>query len=77
MVEVKLTGKPMEDRLADRLRNSGDAAHADTVVQQGSSPLRTFAAMTAGLPSITPATILRCANGSLPMPTVATCTIKA
>jgi hypothetical protein len=30
--EVKLTGKSMEQRLADRRKNSGDVAHADHVV---------------------------------------------
>jgi hypothetical protein len=33
MVEVKLTGKPMEQRIADRLKNSGDTANADVVAQ--------------------------------------------
>ena len=29
--EVKLTGKSMEQRLADRTKNSGDVKHADVV----------------------------------------------
>ena len=32
MVETKLTGKSMEERLRDRTRNSGDVKHADHVV---------------------------------------------
>ena len=32
----------MEARITNRLRNSGDTAHADVVVQKGSSPNRTF-----------------------------------
>jgi chromosome segregation ATPase len=32
MVEVKHSGKSMEERLRDRTRNSGDVAHADHVV---------------------------------------------
>jgi hypothetical protein len=42
MVEVKLTGKSMEQRIADRLKNSGDAQHADVVVQKGDGPTRCF-----------------------------------
>jgi hypothetical protein len=44
MTEVKYRsdkGGP-EKRIADRLKNSGDAQHADHVVQKGSSPNRTF-----------------------------------
>jgi hypothetical protein len=44
MVEVKYRtdkGGP-ERRTADRLKNSGDAKHADYVVQKGNSPERTF-----------------------------------
>jgi hypothetical protein len=33
MVETKLTGKSMEQRLADRTKNSGDVKHADHVVK--------------------------------------------
>jgi hypothetical protein len=32
----------MEQRITNRLRNSGDTQHADVVVQKGSSPNRTF-----------------------------------
>ena len=32
MVETKLTGKSMEERLRDRTRNSGDVKHADHIV---------------------------------------------
>jgi hypothetical protein len=35
-------GATPEARVASRLRNSGDTAHADHVVQKGSSPNRTF-----------------------------------
>jgi hypothetical protein len=42
MVEVKLTGKSMEQRIADRLKNSGDAQHADVVVQKGDGPTRCY-----------------------------------
>jgi len=38
--EVKLTGPSMEQRIANRLKNSGDAKHADVVVQKGDSPER-------------------------------------
>jgi hypothetical protein len=33
MVEVKLSGKSMEERLRDRTKNSGDVKHADHVVE--------------------------------------------
>jgi hypothetical protein len=32
----------MAERVAKRLRNSGDVKHADVTVQKGSSPTRTF-----------------------------------
>jgi hypothetical protein len=35
-------GATPEARVTSRLRNSGDAQHADHVVQKGSSPSRTF-----------------------------------
>jgi hypothetical protein len=41
MTEVKLTGKSMEQRIADRLKNSGDTAHADHSVVHGTGPTRT------------------------------------
>jgi hypothetical protein len=41
MAEVKLTGKSMEQRVADRLKNSGDTANADVSVVHGTGPTRT------------------------------------
>jgi hypothetical protein len=38
---VKLTGKPMQDRIHDRLRNSGAGAKPDVSVQKGEGPTRT------------------------------------
>jgi hypothetical protein len=35
-------GSGPEQRIANRLRNSGDAKHADNVVQKGDGPTRTF-----------------------------------
>jgi DNA-binding transcriptional regulator LsrR (DeoR family) len=35
-------GATTEERIASRLRNSGDAKHADVVTKDGTSPLRTF-----------------------------------
>jgi hypothetical protein len=40
MVEIKHSGKSMEQRVADRLKNSGDAAHADHSVVHGTGPTR-------------------------------------
>jgi hypothetical protein len=40
MVEVKHSGKSMDQRVADRLRNSGDAAHADHHNVHGTGPTR-------------------------------------
>jgi hypothetical protein len=40
MVEVKHSGKSMEQRVADRLRNSGDTAHADHHAIHGTGPTR-------------------------------------
>jgi hypothetical protein len=40
MVEVHHSGKSMEQRVADRLKNSGDAAHADHSVVHGTGPTR-------------------------------------
>ena len=40
--EVKYRGPTEAERIAARLRNSGDHRHADTVDQRGSSPLRHF-----------------------------------
>jgi hypothetical protein len=41
MVEIKHSGKSMEQRIADRLKNSGDTAHADGSVVHGTGPTRT------------------------------------
>ena len=40
MVEVKHSGKSMEQRVADRLKNSGDTAHADHHAVHGTGPTR-------------------------------------
>ena len=44
MPDIKLTGKPMDQRISDRLRNSGEGkdVRPDVTVQKGNSPLRTF-----------------------------------
>ena len=42
MVENRLSGKSMEQRITDRLKNSGDAKNADVVVQKGEGPTRAF-----------------------------------
>jgi hypothetical protein len=39
--EVKLTGKSMEQRIADRLKTSGDP-RAEIVTKQGEGPTRVF-----------------------------------
>src|SRR5262249_11777847 len=41
MVELRLKGKSMDQRVADRLKNSGDTAHADHSVVHGTGPTRT------------------------------------
>jgi hypothetical protein len=41
MVETKLNGPPMAERIAARLRNSGGDG-ADAVVQKGTGPTRTI-----------------------------------
>ena len=38
--EVKYRGPSPEERIAARLRNSGDHAHADVVTHQGEGPTR-------------------------------------
>jgi hypothetical protein len=40
MVEVRHSGKSMEQRIADRLKPSGDAAHADHHAVHGTGPTR-------------------------------------
>jgi hypothetical protein len=42
MVETKLTGPSMEERIAKRLLNSGEGAKPATCVQTGTSPQRVF-----------------------------------
>jgi hypothetical protein len=42
MVEVRLTGNPLEQRLSDRLKNSGDEKRADIVTKHGDGARRTF-----------------------------------
>ncbi len=42
MAETKLSGKPMEQRIADRLRNSGDTSNADIITKHGEGARRTF-----------------------------------
>jgi len=41
MVETRLTGKSMEQRVADRLKNSGDAKNADHIAVHGTGPTAT------------------------------------
>jgi hypothetical protein len=41
MVETKLTGKSMEQRVADRLKSSGDIQHSDHHAVHGTGPTRT------------------------------------
>jgi hypothetical protein len=41
MVEVKHSGKSMEQRVADRLKTSGDSAHTDHHAVHGTGPTRT------------------------------------
>ncbi len=41
MAEVKLSGKPLEQRIADRLRNSG-GENADVKTKHGDGPTRVF-----------------------------------
>ena len=42
MPEVKHSGKSMEQRVADRLKNSGDTANAQHSVVHGTGPTRTY-----------------------------------
>lgn len=41
MAEVKLSGKPQDQRIADRLKNSGAGANPDLTVTKGEGPTRT------------------------------------
>jgi hypothetical protein len=40
MTEVKLTGKPLAERLSDRLKNSGAGANPDLSTKHGDGPTR-------------------------------------
>jgi hypothetical protein len=42
MVDLKLTGKPMQDRISDRLKSSGEGAKPDLMVKKGDGPTRTI-----------------------------------
>jgi hypothetical protein len=42
MVQIKHSGKSMEQRIKDREKNSGDHANADIVTRQGEGARRTF-----------------------------------
>ena len=39
---IKLTGPSMEQRIANRLKNSGEGAMPDVSVKKGESPQRVF-----------------------------------
>jgi hypothetical protein len=41
MTETKLTGPSMEERISNRLKNSGEGARPDVHVQRGEGPTRT------------------------------------
>ena len=41
MTEVKLSGKPLAQRIADRMKNSGADANPDLSVKTGEGPTRT------------------------------------
>ena len=38
MPTIKLTGKPMQDRITDRLKSSGEGAKPDLMVKKGDGP---------------------------------------
>jgi hypothetical protein len=42
MGETKLNGPSMEERISNRLRNSGEGLKADVVVKKGDGPTRTY-----------------------------------
>jgi hypothetical protein len=48
MGEVRLSGPSMEQRIANRLKNSGEGSGAETTVQHGSSDKRVFTNIHAG-----------------------------
>jgi hypothetical protein len=41
MADIKLTGPSMEERISNRLKNSGEGANPDISVQKGTGPTRT------------------------------------
>ncbi len=42
MAEVRLTGKPLEQRVADRLKSSGEGTNPAHVMKHGDGPTRTI-----------------------------------
>ena len=42
MAEVRLTGKPEAQRIADRLKGSNDTSTANTIAKHGEGPTRTI-----------------------------------
>jgi hypothetical protein len=42
MTETKLNGPSMQERIANRLKNSGEGAKPHVTVKQGENPQRTF-----------------------------------
>jgi len=42
MPDIKLTGKPMDQRISDRLKSSGEGAKPDLMVKKGDGPTRTI-----------------------------------
>ena len=40
MPDIKLTGKPMDQRIHDRLKSSGEGAKPDVMVRKGEGPTR-------------------------------------
>jgi hypothetical protein len=42
MAEVRLTGKPDAQRIADRLKGSNDTSTANTIAKHGEGPTRTI-----------------------------------
>jgi hypothetical protein len=42
MGETKLNGPSMEERISNRLKNSGEGLNADVVVRKGDGPTRTY-----------------------------------
>jgi hypothetical protein len=42
MVDLKLTGKPMDQRIHNRPKSSGEGAKPDLMVRKGEGPTRTI-----------------------------------